>query len=65
MTFGMHKLTIFAIDTLGNLASSKTTHFTIAEPEPEPTPTIMVIAVIASVVVISLGLLVYFKKRKR
>ena len=33
--------------------------------EPEPFPTTLVIAATASVVIISLGILVYFKKRKR
>jgi hypothetical protein len=66
MTYGLHRLTVFASDTLGNLASSETLNFTIAEP-PAPFPTIIVIATVsaASVVVVSVGLLVYFKKRKR
>jgi hypothetical protein len=34
-------------------------------PEPEPFPTTMVIAPIASVAVVGVGLIVYFKKRKR
>jgi hypothetical protein len=64
MTAGLHELKIFANDTLGNLASSEAINFTIAEPlEPFPT-TIVVAASVATVAIIGVGLLVYFKKRK-
>ena len=64
MTFGLHELKIFANDTLGNLASSEAIIFTIAEPlEPFPT-TIVVAASVATVAIIGVGLIVYFKKRK-
>lgn len=64
ITVGLHRLTIFANDTLGNLVSSETIDFTIAEPL-EPFPTVLVaIATMALVVGVG-GLLFYFKKRKR
>ena len=64
MTVGLHRLTVFANDTLGNLASSETIEFTIAKP-PEPFPVVPVaVASVASAGIIAMGLLVYFKKRK-
>lgn len=65
MTFASHRLTVFANDTLGNLASSEAINFTIAEPH-EPFPTIPVaIASTMTVAIAGIGALVYFKKRKR
>ena len=66
MTVGLHELTFFANDTVGNLASSETINFTIAKPL-EPFPTTMVVAALsaASVAVFGVVLLVYLKKRKR
>ena len=58
---GEHSLTLFAIDAAGNIGSSKTIYFTVDVPE--PFPLVPVIAVAAVVVVV--GLLAYFKKRKR
>ena len=63
MTGGLHELKIFANDTLGNLASSKTINFTIAEPL-QSFPTTIVAASVITVAVVGVGLLVYFKKRK-
>ena len=60
---GEHNVTVYATDNVGNIGSETIT-FTIAEPEPEPFPTTIFIAPIASVAVIGVGLLVYFKKRK-
>jgi hypothetical protein len=66
---GTHCLTIYANDTLGNTGVSETINFTIAvpEPEPEPFPTmpVAVAASGASLAIIGVGLLIYFKKRKR
>jgi len=62
---GPHNLTLYAVDTGSIYRASETIYFSIAEePEVEPFPTTLVIAPIASVAVIGLGLLVYFKKRK-
>jgi hypothetical protein len=64
---GVHNVTVYAWDEAGNVAASETTTFAIAEPEsePKPFPTMSVVAASgASVVVLGVGLLVYFKKRK-
>jgi hypothetical protein len=64
---GSHNLTVFANDTIGNFASSETITFTVAEPEPTaPFPAaLVVVASVASIAVVGVALLVYFKKRKR
>jgi len=58
---GAHNITVYATDNAGNIGASEIITFTIAKPE--PLPTTMIIAPIVSVVVIGVGLLVYFKKR--
>jgi hypothetical protein len=64
---GVHCLTIYANDTLGNMGVSETINFTIAVPEPESFPTILVAvtASVTSLAIVGVGLLIYFKKRKR
>jgi hypothetical protein len=64
---GSHNVTVFANDTIGNFASSETIPFTIAEPKPTaPFPVATVAAAsVAIVAVVGVGVLVYFKKRKR
>jgi hypothetical protein len=64
LPYGEHNVKVYATDNVGNIGSETIT-FTIAEPEPEPFPTTIVIAPIVSVAVVGVGLLVYFKKRKR
>jgi hypothetical protein len=62
---GVHNVTVYAKDAVGNVGVSETIAFTIAVPVPEPFPTTLVaVACGASVAVIGIGLLVYFKKRK-
>jgi hypothetical protein len=56
---GDHNLTVYAKDKAGTVGTSETTYFSVDA----PFPTTLVIAPIVSVVVIDLGLLVYFKKR--
>jgi N-acetylneuraminic acid mutarotase len=64
-TYGSHNLTIYATDAADNTGSSETVNFTIAK-EPEPFPTMLVAAAsVASIAVIVVGLLVYFKRYKR
>jgi parallel beta-helix repeat protein len=71
MTNGLHNITVYAEDTYGNIGASETLNFTIAKAEPSPTtkpepfPTTLVIASVITVAVVGIGLLVYFKKRKR
>jgi hypothetical protein len=60
---GVHNVTVYAWDTAGNVGASETIIFTIAEPETFPVAPVAA-ASVASVVVVSLGMLVYFKKCK-
>jgi hypothetical protein len=61
---GLHKITVYANDTFGNMGASLTTTFSVAKSEPFPT---MIIAAVALVVVLATaaGLCVYHKKHKR
>jgi hypothetical protein len=61
---GTHTLTVYIITERGT--ASQTVHFTVSpETQPEPLPTTLVVAAsLATVAVASVGLLVYFKKRK-
>jgi nitrous oxidase accessory protein NosD len=60
---GLHNITVYAEDTFANMGASETVSFTIAELESFPTT--IVIASVVTVVAFSVGLLVYFKKRRR
>jgi hypothetical protein len=60
---GDHNVTIYAIDEAGNTGVSETIYFTVDVPELFPTT--LVFASVITVAVVGLGLLVYFKKRKR
>jgi hypothetical protein len=64
LSAGEYNVTVYAQDLVGNVGASETIYFNIAE-EPEPFPTTLVVASIATVAVIGVSLLVYFKKRKR
>ncbi len=57
---GSHTLTIYANDTVGNMGTSSTSDFNIAEPFPT---TLAATASGVAVTVVCVGLLVYFKKR--
>jgi hypothetical protein len=57
---GDHHVTVFATDEAGNIGASETIHFTT-----KSSPATMVIAPIASVAVVGMGLLIYFKKHKK
>ena len=63
LTNGVHNITVYAEDTFGNEGASETIIFNIDVPEPFPTT--LVLASVITVAVVSIGLLVYFKKRKR
>jgi len=58
---GLHNVTVYAKDSFENMGISETIYFSVEV----PFPTTLVIASIVSVAVIGVGLLVYFKKRKR
>jgi nitrous oxidase accessory protein NosD len=64
LSYGLHNITVYANDAFGSIGTSETISFTVSEPEPIPfVPGAT--ASITSVAVVSIGLLVYFKKRKR
>jgi hypothetical protein len=60
---GAHNVTVYATDNVGNIGS-QTVFFVIMEPS-KPFPTTLVVASAIIVAVFSVGLLAYFKKRKR
>jgi len=59
---GYHNVTVYATDEFGNTGVSKIVYFSVEVPEPFPTT--LVIAFVTTSVVVSISLLVYFKKRK-
>jgi hypothetical protein len=67
LPYGSHNLTVYATDAADNTGVSETINFTIAEePEPEPFPTMLVATASgASIAIIGIVLLVYFKKRRK
>jgi len=66
---GMHKITLYADDSFGNVMHSETIYFSVKvpeepEPQPKPFPVVPVAAAsIATIAVVGVGLLVYYKKR--
>jgi hypothetical protein len=63
LSVGLHNVTVYAKDAFENTGTSETLTFTIAE---EPFPTAPVAAAsVATVGVVGVGLLVYFKKHPR
>ena len=58
---GEHYITVYYTDIAGNVGASETVYFNVEVPFPTA---LVVAASVASVAVISVGLLVYFKKRK-
>jgi hypothetical protein len=60
---GEHNLTLFAIDSAGNIGSSETLYFTVDVPESFPVMTVIAIVAVVALV-LGTGLLVYFKKHK-
>jgi len=59
---GLHTVTVYARDAFENVGASETTIFTIEEPFPTA---LVAVASVAIIAVVGVGLLVYFKKRKR
>jgi N-acetylneuraminic acid mutarotase len=60
---GAHNLTVYVKDAEGSIGASESVAFLISKPKPFQTMPVVAAAVIA-VVVVSTGLLFYFKKRK-
>jgi len=63
LSHGMHKLTVTVWTERG--LASQTTFFTVAQEIQQPLPIVPVLAASIASVVVALGILVYFKKRKR
>jgi hypothetical protein len=60
---GTHNITVYAIDTYGNIGNSQTVAFNVAENQPFPTTLILITS---SIVVASIALaFTYFKKNKK
>jgi hypothetical protein len=64
LSVGEHDVTVYAWDAAGNVGSSETVTFTVAE-EPESSTTLVAGISGASVAVVCIGLLLYFRKRNR
>jgi hypothetical protein len=65
LSYGAHNVIVYATDVAGNTGASETIYFSVAE-ETKPFPTELAITAFgASVAVVGVGLLVYFKRRKR
>ena len=64
LSIGTHNVTVYAWDTAGNIGASETVTFTVAKPEPFPTAQVATVSGVSAAVA-CLGLLVYFKKRRR
>jgi parallel beta-helix repeat protein len=62
LSSGLHNVTVYMEDLLGRTGVSDTVWFNVAEPFPVVP---VVVASVTTVAVVGVGLLVYFKKRKR
>ena len=62
LSSGLHNITIYARDSFDNMGASESISFSVEVPFPT---TLVATAIGASVAIIGIGLLVYFKKRKR
>jgi hypothetical protein len=63
LLYGSHNVTVYAYDADGNMGTTETITFTVAE---ELFPVVPVaVASVATVAVVGVGLVVYFKKRKK
>ena len=60
---GIHNLTVYANDTVGNMGTTETVYFRIEVPKQEPL-SLTLVGATTSVAVIILGLIILFKKRK-
>jgi len=61
---GDHNITIYVTDEAGNTGVSETIYFTVEVPEPFPI-VLVAVASVATVAVLGVGLLFYFKKRRQ
>jgi hypothetical protein len=61
LSYGLHELTVYANDTLGNMGVSDTIYFRVDSPFTTP----IIVASVLTVTAICIGLLVYYRKRKQ
>jgi hypothetical protein len=61
---GLHNVTVYARDEFDNMGASEAISFNVEVPEPFPAILVAAFSV-ATVAVVGVGLMVYFKKRKR
>jgi hypothetical protein len=62
---GAHTLTVQVLDSAGNAGKLETVFFSVDVPEPFPTAPVAAAASVATVAVMGVGMLVYFRKSKR
>ena len=60
---GVHNVTIFATDNVGNIGQSETMYFYVKLPEPFPIVSVLIASIISIVIIVVTGLLVYLKRR--
>jgi hypothetical protein len=58
---GLHNLTVYANDTLGNTGASETVYFSITVPFPAS----WIVAAVVIIALVGVALLIYFKKCNR
>jgi hypothetical protein len=64
LAYGSHNLTVYATDAADNTGASETMNFIVAK-EPEPFPVVPIVAAsVVTIVLVGVGVLVYFKKHK-
>jgi len=61
---GAHDITLYVSDSAGNAATSKTVSFNVDSPDPFLNTPVTAAIATAAIILVSAGLLVYFKKRK-
>ena len=63
LSYGLHNVTVYAIDAAGNTGTSETISFTVAK-EPEPSPaTLVAVTSAVTVTAVGISLMVYLRKR--
>jgi nitrous oxidase accessory protein NosD len=62
---GFHNITVYALDMVGVSGASETVYFSIAKEQEASQITPVAVATVVAAVAVGVGLLVYFKKRKR
>ena len=62
---GSHNLTVYTKDTAGNIAASETVYFSINTQPPEQFPTWIIWATIATIVIATAAIAVFWRRRKQ